>query len=119
MRPLQLHGIHAVDLHRHPGPEDWLVLADGVDRLIPIRTYRSVSRDRLAVVVHTDPPPNQDALAVLARLVAQGGSLNPALGDHVDASSVRWATEAVARILAAVGATPDRPARLPNAASAG
>lgn len=119
MTPLQLHGIHAVDLNRHPGPEDWLVLAVGDDRFVPIRMYRSVTGERLGVVVHTEPPPSQDALAVLARLVAEGGTVYPGVDDHAEASSVRWATEAVARILSAVEATSDRPTRLPNAASAG
>jgi hypothetical protein len=119
MKPLQPLGIHAVDLNRHPGPEDWLVLAVGNDRLVPVRTYGSVTRERLAVVVHTDPPPSQDALAVLAQLVAEGGILHPGADDRVEAPGVQWATEALARIQAAVGATSGHRTRLPNAASAG
>jgi hypothetical protein len=100
--PLQLHGIRAIDLDRHPGPDDWLVIAIGNDRLVPVRTDPAVSTERLAVVVYTDPPPNEDALTVLAQLVSAD---HPASGKPSGPACTRWASEAAARLLAAVDAT--------------
>jgi hypothetical protein len=106
MLPLQLHGIRAIDLDRRPGPDDWLVIAIGGERLVPVRTDPSVSKGRLAVVVHTDPLPSEDALTVLARLVSEGAG-HPNAGAHSRIACTRWVYEAAIRILAAVDVTDD------------
>jgi hypothetical protein len=105
MVPLQLHGIRAIALDRGPGPDDWLVIALGSDRLVPVETDPSVRKARLAVVVHTQPPPSHDALTMLVRLVSDGAPSSFS-GTRGERSSVQWARAVATGILAAIDATP-------------
>jgi hypothetical protein len=104
MVPLQLHGIHAIDLDRPPGSEDWLVIAIEGERLVPVRTDPALGKGRLAVVVHTDPPPSEDALTALAGLVSDATG-QPTSSQYRATVCARWACEAATRVLAAVEAT--------------
>src|SRR4051812_23999558 len=63
-------GIIDVGLGRRPGADDWLVLALGDDRLVPVRTHPSVLPERLGLVVYADRPPSNRALVLLARVAA-------------------------------------------------
>ena len=101
---LQNHGIYAIDRQRGPGSDDWLVLAIGEGRLVPVRTDPRVGKDRFAVVVHADPPPSEDALTLLAQLVSDGG-VTPTLGSRAGTPCTRWAVEAAARLIEAVNET--------------
>jgi hypothetical protein len=98
---LPTHGILAIDLDRDPGPDDWLAVALGSQRLVPVRTARGAGGRRLAVVVRADPPPSNDALLLLARLAATG-ALRPVDPERTPPPDRRWSEEVAARILAAV-----------------
>ena len=84
-------GIVGVDLDRRPGPDDWLVLALGHSRLIPIRTQPAVIRGRLGIVVYADVPPSNRALALLTQL-ASGDTIALA-APEIEAENRRWVLE--------------------------
>jgi hypothetical protein len=102
--PLRLHGIRAIDLDRGPGPDDWLVIAIGSDRLVPVRAGPVLHKGRLGVVVHTAPPPDDEALAVLARLV-EDKAAHRASEAYGRGAGTRWAWAVAARLDAAISST--------------
>jgi hypothetical protein len=100
------HGIRAIDLDRSPGPDDWLTIAVGTERLLPVRTDVTPRGDRLGMVVFLDPPPSDDALFLLTRLLVDGtfSSINR---QWVDSPSRRWAAQAAARVITSWNAAGD------------
>ena len=111
MASLPPRGSWTLDLDRVPGPEDWLVVAIGSERLVPVRGCRRDGEDRLGIVVYLVEPPSEEAITLLVRLLADVSHGSAAISG-VDAASGEWARSAAARIRAAIGG----PARTSRAA---
>jgi hypothetical protein len=95
------HGICSIDLDRSPGRDDWLTVALGAERLVPVRTDFEPEDGPLAVVIPLGPPPSDAALSLLARLIAEGALESPDRG-WTDVPTRQWAVTAWGRIIAAV-----------------
>jgi len=93
-------GIIDVGLGRRPGPDDWLVLALGDDRLVPVRTHPSVLPERLGLVVYADRPPSNRALVLLAQVAA--GDVAGLSDTDASRDDVGWVLDAVVRVAAAL-----------------
>ena len=96
--------IIGVELDRQPGPDDWLVLALGHSRLVPIRPHPSLVTARLGLVVYADVPPSHHALILLAQLAAGDAAvLDPA---RDTAENRQWALATASRVAAALTPRP-------------
>ena len=92
--------IIGVELDRQPGPDDWLVLALGHSRLVPIRTHPALVAERLGLVVYAEVPPSHRALILLAQLAAGDAALLDPAGDT--AENRQWALATASRVAAAL-----------------
>jgi len=101
--------IIGIDPGRRPGPHDWLILATGNSRLIPVQTHPVLLAERLGLVVYVDAPPNSRALVMLAQLAAGDAACLAAMNEPSD--NMRWVLDTITRVAAALSPAAAVPGR--------